>query len=126
MLSATRIGVSTTLGQCCIINPRNFLAALHLRFEHIELGQQHGGLHRIQPPIHADPQHLIARRALAMRPQRAIQRRPFSRFGEQRAAIAISAQRLGGEKTRRRRIRGLAQPLALQLLRQSSARNHRA
>ena len=68
----------------------------------------------IEPAVHPGAQDFIPCLPLAMRPQAAIQLRPFRILREQRSTIAVGAQRFRREEARGRRIGLAAQHLAMQ------------
>ena len=97
-----------------IVDRGDFFAPGHFRLEHIELGQQDRRLQGVHPAIHADTLHRIAGASLAMGSQRPVQSGALRGFGEQRAAIAIGAKRLGGKEAGGGGVGGFAQPLTVQ------------
>ena len=66
--------------------------------ESLELYFQNGGLQSVQARVHADAHIVVLEHALAVHPVGICQCGPFVVVGKHRSAIAVTAQRLGGEK----------------------------
>ncbi len=64
-----------------------------------QLGQQHGGLQGVEPPVHAQ-QRMVVPLETAMRTDRAHLLGERIVGSEQRAAVSKASQRLGREETR--------------------------
>ena len=75
----------------------------------LEFFQQHRRLDRIEAPGDADARGVVFIGALAVHAQASQPRRQFVVIGQDGAAVAVAAQRLGGEKARRRRERECAE-----------------
>ena len=58
-------------------------------------------MQRVEPPIQADSQHVVTRRAFAVGAQGAIQRGPVVVIREQGAAITVGAERFTGKEAGR-------------------------
>ena len=107
-------GVCDAVAQRRLVPGGGAAAGDQLALQQRQLGQQDGGLDAVQPAVHAGAQHVVARLALAMRPQRAIQVGAVGIVGQDGAAIAVAAQGLGRVEAQRRGMPPGAEPPPVQ------------
>ena len=103
-------GTRRNIGERRRIAPRNALARRDLVREELQLLDQHRRLDGVEPAVEADAGAIVFVAALAVDAQAAQHRRKLVVVGENGAAVAVAAERLGGKEARCRRRRDRAQP----------------